>query len=566
MAQTPERFIFHKVKKGESEADILSIYSITSEQLYEYNPSVEKLGVIRRMNLRIPIYTKIEPEVLEKPSLQLPKESFEYQIHEVQPKETKWRLAYQYGITIDQLEVLNPEILAGLQIGQQLRIPHIEKLRLVPEKDTLFNYYKVLPKEGYFRIEKKLGIKKNILDSLNPELKEKGLLAGMILKIPGDKSGRLKIENDLLVERINLLDSSFLKSKIKVGVLLPFKVNEIEFDSIEETKQLLEGRNLHTLSLDFYSGVLIASETLSKKGVQVELSTFDTENKSATIESILQTHELERCDFIIGPLIPSNFNQISNRIELSDIPKISPLSSNPVLYRKNVLQSVTQKEDFRSKMFSYLETQLVPSQNVVIVADSLNRQVEQDLRQKFPWAITLRPEKEDFILPELIDSLLVDSLPNKIILETQSFPLIVSALSQFNAQNTSKRSVQVFTTFRSNAYDNDNISRKVLGGIKFTYPVGFKFLDNTSDLEFINMYTTKFGAPPNKEAVRGYDLTLDMMLRLVVGGDLESALMLGETEYISNRFSYKTSQNEAYENVALYLLTHDGYEIIEIKE
>ena len=80
------------------------------------------------------------------------------------------------------------------------------------------------------------------------------------------------------------------------------------------------------------------------------------------------------------------------------------------------------------------------------------------------------------------------------------------------------------------------------------------------------MYTTKFGAPPNKEAVRGYDLTLDMMLRLVVGGDLESALMLGETEYISNRFSYKTSQNEAYENVALYLLTHDGYEIIEIKE
>jgi len=566
LAQTPEKFILHKVKKGETEADILNSYGITNEQLYEYNPLVEKLGVIRRMSLRIPVYAENTSAAEEKAPLPIPAEVVDYQMHEVQPKETKWRLAYQYGITIDQLETLNPEISTGLKIGQQLRIPTFDELRVVPENDTLYNYYKVLPKEGYFRIEKKLGITQNVLDSLNPELKEKGLLAGMILKIPGNKTGRLKIENDLLVERINLLDSSFIKSKIKVGVLLPFKVNEIEFDSVEDTRQLLEGRNLHTLSLDFYSGVLLAAETLTQKGVQVELATFDTENNRATLQSVLQNQALESCDVIIGPLIPSNFDLISSRPELSEIPKISPLSANPVHYRKNVFQSVTQKEDFRNRMLSYLETQLEPTQNVVIVADSLNRQVERELRQKFPWAITLRPEKEDYLLPELVDSLLVDTLPNKVILETQSFPLIASALSQFNAQNTAERNVQVFTTFRSNAYDNDNISRKLLGGIKFTYPVGFKPLDNATDQDFINHYISRFGAPPNKESVRGYDLALDIMLRLVVGKNLENALSLGETEYLSNRFSYRPRQNEAYENTALFLLTHDGYEVIEIKE
>ena len=566
LAQKPEKFILHKVKKGETEADILNSYGITNEQLYKFNPLVEKLGVIRRMSLRIPVYDENTSEPEEKEPLPIPAEVVDYQMHEVQPKETKWRLAYQYGITIDQLETLNPEISTGLKIGQQLRIPTFDELRVVPENDTLYNYYKVLPKEGYFRIEKKLGITQNVLDSLNPELKEKGLLAGMILKIPGNKTGRLKIENDLLVERINLLDSSFLKSKIKVGVLLPFKVNEIEFDSVEDTRQLLEGRNLHTLSLDFYSGVLLAAETLTQKGVQVELATFDTENNRATLQSVLQNQALESCDVIIGPLIPSNFDLISSRPELSEIPKISPLSANPVRYRKNVFQSVTQKEDFRNRMLSYLETQLEPTQNVVIVADSLNRQVERELRQKFPWAITLRPEKEDYLLPELVDSLLVDSLPNKVILETQSFPLIASALSQFNAQNTAERNVQVFTTFRSNAYDNDNISRKLLGGIKFTYPVGFKPLDNATDQDFINHYISRFGAPPNKESVRGYDLALDIMLRLVVGKNLESALSLGETEYLSNRFLYRPRQNEAYENAALFLLTHDGYEVIEIKE
>jgi hypothetical protein len=61
-------------------------------------------------------------------------------------------------------------------------------------------------------------------------------------------------------------------------LLLPFKVNEIEFDSIEGYQTLLQDRNLHTLSLDFYTGVLFALKQAKERGLSVELSTFDTEN------------------------------------------------------------------------------------------------------------------------------------------------------------------------------------------------------------------------------------------------------------------------------------------------
>ena len=138
----------------------------------------------------------------------------------------------------------------------------------------------------------------------------------------------------------------------------------------------------------------------------------------------------------MGPLITNNFYYVSNKKVLEEIPKIAPLSSNPVVFRKNVYQSVTQVDDFRSKMFSFLEKTIDTTHHVVIVADSMNRMIERKLKDKFPWAITLRPEKGDYILPELADSLLIDSLPNKVILETQSFPLIANALSQFNAQNS----------------------------------------------------------------------------------------------------------------------------------
>ena len=565
VAQTPESFTNHKVRKGETLELIIEHYGIDELQLKEYNPSVERFGIRRRMNLRIPLYS-IQEKAVETQSQETTIYTLNFIQHEVTPKETKWRLAYQYKTTIEILDSLNPEIREGLKIGQKIRIPQADIQEIIPERDSLFNYYKVLPKEGFYRIEKKLGVDKATLDSLNPTLKETGLKAGMILKIPGEQSGDFIIENDLLVERVNLADSVFQKTDVKLALLLPFKVNEIEFDSIEDTKRLLQDRNLHTLSLDFYTGVLFALKQAKERGLSVELNTFDTENSFAKLDEISDQLAAAQTDFIVGPLIPANFDYVSNKKEVIEIPKIAPLSSNPVVFRKNVYQSITRADTFRTKMYDYLEQVIDTTQHVIIVADSLNRSIEKKLRAQFPWAITLRPEKGDYILPELADSLLIDSLPNKVFLETQSFPLIANALSQFNAQNSVERDVQVFTTYRSNVYDNENLSRKMLGGIQFTYPVGFKPLDYSSDRQFIQKFESEYGKPPTKESLRAYDLVMDLILRIAVAKDLKSSLELGETQYRSNRFLYQPLTNDSYINSALFLLQHRGYEIFEIKE
>jgi len=561
--QTPESFLTHRVKKGETFEEIIKQYEITKEQLFEYNPLLEALGIKRRMTLRIPVYSFSSSdkgvEVISKPVLN-------YTTHIVQPKETKWRLAYEYGMTVSELDSLNPQIIEGLKIGQKIQIRNQEYREILPEKDSLYNYYKVLPAEGYYRIEKKLGVSRSVLDSLNPNLEETGLQQGMILRIPDAFSGQLKIENDLLVERVNLKDSLIKKKSVKIGLLLPFRANEIVFDSIEDTKRILEERNLHTISLDFYSGVLHALDQVADLGIVAHLETFDTENNLLRLKEIVDSKVLESMDVLIGPLIPANFDFISNQPSLNELPKIAPLSTRPVALRKNVIQSVTDEKRFREQMYTFLEQQLDSTQNVVIVADSENRGIERELQARFPWSIRIRPEASDYLLPELVDSLLIDSIPNKIILESQSFPLIASALSQFGAQNTSEREVQVFTTFRSNAYDNDNISRKALGGIKFTYPSGFKPVENPLEKEFIKKFTQNYGKPPNKEALRAHDVVLDVILRIAVAQDLRNSLDFGETQYQSNRFLYRKNQNESYSNDALYILEHSGYEIIERKE
>lgn len=578
--EIPVKFLSHKVKKKETIFGITRKYNVTEEQLNEYNPLLKKVGLRKRMMLRIPVYPKIVEKVTPPPQVDQRTQSYI-----VKPKETKWRIAYNFQITIPQLEALNPKIKKGLKEGQEIRVPRIqiqtesrtESLTVIQSEtqtetntldstwDSTYNYYKVLPKEGYYRIEKKIGVTKRVLDSLNPKLPEEGLQVGMILRVPGDARGELKIQDDLLVERLSLLDSIKEAKEIELAILLPFKAKEIEYDSIEDTKRLLQSRNLHTLSADFYSGVLLAADTLSHFGISVKLNVFDTQNSIAKVNEIVNTHDFSKTDAIVGPLIPSNFDYLSTKLQVRKIPKVAPLSTNSVALREAVYQSVTSKKFLRKRMYEYLDKTLNREDNIVLVVDSLNRSVEKELLELFPKATVLRPEKSNYLLPDLVDSLLVDSLPNKVILESQDFSLISSASSQMSAQQSALRSVQLFTTYRSNVYENTNLSLKQLGDLKFTYTTDRLSLKLGEYNSFQNHYISLFGKPPNRTAIRAYDLTMDLILRKAYSGNLKSTEKIGETDYQEHRFLY-IKQNKSFQNTGYFLLQHNDYEIVELKK
>jgi len=559
---TPDEFIFHRVKKNETLYGLAKEYGVTEAQLLEYNPLLEKIGLKRRMTVRIPVYGRKISKTKETKA----EKTVAFQYHTVAPKETKWRLAYRFGTTIQVLDSLNPQLKDGLKIGQEIRIPIAEEENEIPEFDSAFNYYKVLPKEGYYRIEKKLGVTQTVLDSLNPILLVDGLKAGMILKVPGMASGNLKVESDLLVERPNLQDSLIVKDAIKLSLLLPFNLKTINLDSVADTAALLKGRNLSTIALDFYSGVLSALEAAKQQGITVELDVFDTANNTQTLQKIIQEEKLETSDAIIGPLIPSNFDFVSQQARLQNTPKIAPLSSMPVVLRKNVFQTITPEKFYREKMYHYLDQVLDSTQNVLIIADAANSATERALKQRFPWSQTMRPQSGNYVLPETVDSLLLDSKPNKVILESNSFALITSVISQMNAQNSEDRNVQLFTTYKGNIYENDNLSLKIMGGIQFTYPAGSYPLQWIEEHPFVVNYKQRFGKLPSKEAIRAYDVTRDLIQRLTVKESLSAAVAIGETEQVENRFHYVPESNGSFVNKGLYLLQHQSYEIIEIKE
>ena len=189
-------------------------------------------------------------------------------------------------------------------------------------------------------------------------------------------------------------------------------------------------------------------------------------------------------------------------------------------------------------MMDYLDQVIDTTQNVMIIADTLNADFASKLQLKYPFASRVYQEPGGFVIPDLVDSLLIDSLPNKVIFESQDLNLAANVISLLNSQVSKDRDVQLFTTMRTSIYDNTNISRKHLGNLRFTYTSGAHPKDNVARAVFKDAFQKRFGDYPSKEAYRAYDVTLDVILRFAYQNTLFIP-SLGETDYVENRFLYE---------------------------
>jgi LysM repeat protein len=433
--------------------------------------------------------------------------------------------------------------------------------------------HEVERKETLFSISQKYKININDILEFNPQLRNSRLKRKSKILIPVIES----IQENTLVEKDSLpteddllrLDSIFVKKRkrdnqLNLSVLLPFRSNTVNYDSIEEVESLFEDRNLYTITLDFYSGILYAIEDLRELNVSINLNVFDTENSINKINEISSENSVKDSDVIIGPLIPRNFEILSNIELLESIPKVFPLSTIPIKIIKGVIQSVTPKNLLRERMINYLDKNLDREENIVIIADSLNNEIESKLSEIFPNSIKIKPEFEGYILPELLDSLLVDSLPNKVIVESEIFTLISSVVSQLNSQITSERDVKLYTTYRGNQYDDPSINIKDLGNLAFTYTSISKKINNDSISKFESRYLNLFGSLPNKDVIRGYDVTKDILLRALIDKNLNRTTKYDEQSYTESKFLYKKDTLGGLFNSSMFILRHREYDIEEI--
>ena len=163
------------------------------------------------------------------------------------------------------------------------------------------NYYQFKSNENLSLISQKIGISTDSIIAYNPILINSQPEEETILKIPSQFNCNFDVKDGLLYERISLKDSFFSNNYLQLVCFLPFKMREIEFDSVEKTNTKLSRRNLHTISADFYFGMEMAKEFCDSLGIKTKIKVIDTQNDLSVINEKISSVNWDGINTIIGP-------------------------------------------------------------------------------------------------------------------------------------------------------------------------------------------------------------------------------------------------------------------------
>jgi LysM repeat protein len=555
----------HKTKRKETLYSLSKKYKVEEEDIKKYNKFLYANALRKGDRLQIPIYeiTEIIEEVAP---------TKEYT---VQPKEGKWRIAYKFGISVDELETLNPGMPEVLKEGQIINVPNIDK-EGHKQFDNNYSYYKVLPKEGFYRLKLKLGLEKEELEALNPSLKETGLKSGMILKVPHNSA--IDSVGEAEEKAVNLLDSISDFETKHIVVMLPFRLHRVDFDAQEDTKNSIKKDPYLQASLDFYSGVLMAIDSLKSLGISLKVDVYDTRYEVSEVDRILKEKNFDDVDAVIGPLTPTNFNKVASELRKYNTPVISPIGTNLKLY-DNVFQTRPPDDLLKVKVVNFVKADTLVD-NIVIIADSKNMAIANDLKREFNAAslVYSRKNKEGedvfFVTKEDIEAALKPG-KNVVFLETQNEGYasnVTSVLASLNnkidpEKNEEAPSIMLVTTNINSAFEGDQINNTHLSTLQFHFATASKDYSENDTNSFVKKYTKMYNITPNKRAVKGFDLTMDVVLRVVAFRDLYASINKAPlTEYVENKFAYKKKLFGGYYNDTVYLVKYDDLNIVEVKQ
>ncbi len=558
------RFILHTVAKGETLYKLSKKYEVSETDIKRYNKHLYTAELRSGEVVKIPNTRQEEAEEeVAKPAVTNRK-------HIVKPKETKYGLAAMYGITIEELEQMNPDIKNGLQIGTILNVPDKSYTPdAVLEEDT-YAFYEVKPKETLFSLTRRWDMTEEQLVRLNPALKE-GLKNGMILKLPKNKVSE---ETGVVMNAgaVKLADNLTNLGTKNVAVLLPFNLNKTETDTSNIAAEILKRDRVMNIALEFYSGVLMAVDSAKALGISTNLHVFDTQynrqdgeaSNNRKIETLLRTNDFGKMNAVIGPLLTSNVEKTSSLLRDRAIPVVSPIVPE-INLQANVFQSRPADRILKEQMMRFIRLE-GKGKNIVIIADSKNQKSKADLLALYPDAKVVFPKGENgagYVSASLLASKLSATIENWVILETNDVALISNVTTGLSTQLGAKK-ITLLTTDKGSAYESDDVSNITLMKLNFHFPsVDRAYTEK--QLSFINAYKAKYGYVPSSYAVRGYDLTFDTLLRLAAAESLYDAAKAGySTQYVENKFHYvQDPVSTGYYNNSAYILRY-GEDLQEV--
>lgn len=546
-----QNYTKHTVVAGETITQIAQKYKVTPYDIYKLNPDSQN-GIQLNSILLI-------PKSIGKPTLAVTTAS-KLITHEVLPKETKYGIANKYGITVEELERQNPEIVANLPIGFLLKIngnvPKNVPLKAVilEEKPIVkaVNIFEYTVKSGetLYSLTKLFAISSDKLITLNPSLSE-GVKEGMILKLPATITFSKEPKNSTYAD---LTKSISNQTKKELVLLLPFNISKIESDTLVSTAARLKKDKFLNMTLDFYSGALMAIDSAKVLGMNINVKIFDSQETKYSSNAVAVVKEnVQNAAAVIGPFYQTNSEKVAEILESKNIPVISPLSKEYDKSYKNLFQATPTNEALKAAMFNFMKAK---NGNIIAVIDSKETDVKQYILENQKETKLVGLTEKGGVSGDSIKKYFVKDKLNFVVMETEKYYSVSTTLNTMLSA-MKEYQVQLVVLEPNEMLDNEEIALSKLTKLKMTFPSLTKENETIEAIRFEKSYKKKNRVLPNQYSIRGFDLTFDTMLRLSQQNSFEESIQSAVTEQIENKFDYSKNVIGGYTNKGIYILYYN---------
>lgn len=528
-----DNFVYHEVIQKETIYSLLKKFKVTIDELNRINPFLINDGLEHGQVLKIPLYIT-ESDIEEKNKSTQP--------YLVKPKETKYSIARNFGISIDYLEELNPKIKRdGLQIDDVIIVPK----KTIENTDNDFIIYKVEKLETFYSLSNKFGLSSEELIATNPELTD-GVIEGMLLRIPNAKKDNKEMFLDEILEG----------KKLNVAMMLPFRT---KIDSLD-----FENDRLLNITTDFYFGALMAVNSLKKEGLSIQMKVFDTENSKSVSKKLSANNEFVNYDVVIGPMFLDNVKAVSNNLNNKKALIISPISSkdHSQIQNNNLVQGVCSQESLTLEMIEYIKSIYV-DQKIIVITDEVK---EGDIKYKEVFKriqlldstqiiTVLRPD-EGYIKPGVFRESMGENEENWVLLLGKDETFVRDVFNNLGVL-PEEINITLFTFNKGRSYDK--ISNYFFSRVNLHYPTSTYIDYNAVDyLDFEKNYKKSFYSYPTKYAVEGFDITYDILMRLATNSDL---INQGISKRIASKYNFVENTSGSIINQGVFIIKYDGLEL-----
>ena len=586
---------FHIVKAKETIFSLAKLYKVKIDDLFDSNPSLVD-GLKIGMKLNIPKSTENQKEIIKR-------DTAEYIMHIIQPKETRWGICHKYGITEEQLIESNPVAVQRMNFDDTLWIPKFKVKEREENENINFNYtyYEVKAKDTTYGISKEFGISIKELREDNPIILDEGLEVGMVLKIakvPHQLYDTSSVEintftnlpNDSLLtnsEKINELDKYSFTEVIDVVLMLPFylnknvelikqqhytsstKISDYEIKDVVDVsgkENKLYSRS--AIALEFYNGALFAIDSLKRMGLSVRLRVYDTQNDLNTVKQIMNENDFSEVDVVIGPLYTENVEYVADVLKYDNILVVSPLSKKlEIENRFNLVQAMPTSYTTKNSVLKEVISERNDSTNIIVFGGTVDSIGANFIKTRLAYAldsniVSSYIAKDNLVDREDVYMLLEPSKDNVVIIASSSKILATDVITALN---------QKIDSLPSRAYliSKPKILKQLegsyLNSVSLAYPTDY-FVDYGSKevKRFNSDFREKHHYFPSMFSYRGFDVTYEMLFSLGKSSNLEVGILHKSRRGLQGKFEFISKPFGGYFNRGVFMVQYKDWKLEDV--